>query len=162
MRKIMLLLVALAIPLAACGDDDGEGSAGGDGSPVELEGTVNDEGTAEAADGDTLEMEVDDFYFGPTFVQATPGATLTLTLTNEGEAPHTFTSDALGVDEELQPGGSTEVEVTLPDSGATLYYCRFHQGQGMQGAFFFEAGDAVRSGISGVSVPPETTGGYGY
>ena len=119
--------------------------------PCSSKGEVNDHGTEEA--GDTIEVELDDFYFGPTFMQAQPGATVTVTLNNEGDAPHTFTIDDLDVDEEVEPGDSREVEVALPDDGATLFDCRFHIAQGMQGAFFFKEGDeavqlAARAGCT--------------
>ena len=37
---------------------------------------------------------MDDFYFGPSFIKATPGETITLHLKNEGKTDHTFTSTA--------------------------------------------------------------------
>ncbi|MGH9185343.1 MAG: cupredoxin domain-containing protein [Acidimicrobiales bacterium] len=164
MRKLLTSLAAATLLFAACGDDDGgdvretgSGSESGSGSgtgdqgevPVELEGTVENHGTGEVESGG-VEVELDDFYFGPTFVKASPGEEVTLTLFNEGDANHTFTSGALDVDEELAPGDETEVTVTLPDDGATAFFCRFHQGRGMQGAFFFEEGDTVQ-GITGTS-----------
>ena len=146
MRKILLIGVALVLVTAACGDDDDGGGSGGDSSaeaPVELEGTVNDEGgSGEVSDGE-VEMELDDFYFGPTFTQADAGSSVTISLFNEGDTKHTFTIDSLGVDEELEPEATLEVEVTLPESGAVRYYCRFHADQGMQGAFYTNAGDTV-------------------
>ena len=56
-------------------------------------------------------------------------------MNNEGDSTHTFTIDGLGVDQELKPGESADIDVTLPASGTVAYYCRFHKGQGMQGAF---------------------------
>jgi plastocyanin len=142
MRKIVLIGAALILVTAACSDDDESGGGGGD-APVELEGTVNDEGgNGEVSNGE-VEMELDDFYFGPTFTQAEAGSAVTVSLFNEGDTQHTFTIDSLGIDEEVEPGATTEVEVTLPDSGAIRYYCRFHAGQGMQGAFYANAGDTV-------------------
>ena len=35
----------------------------------------------------------------------------------------------------VPPGA--EVSVTLPSSGNVVFYCRFHQAAGMQGAFYF-------------------------
>ena len=86
---------------------------------------------------------MDDFYFNPTFIQGTPGQSLTLHLKNEGKNAHTFTSAALNVDKTLQPGQDMDVQVMLPQAGATEFHCNFHQSQGMQGAFFFKTGDAV-------------------
>ena len=125
---------------------------------MELEGTVNDEGgTGEVSNGE-VEMELDDFYFGPTFTQAEAGSAVTVSLFNEGDTLHTFTIDSLGIDEEVEPGATVEVEVTLPDSGAIRYYCRLHADQGMQGAFYANAGDTV-DGLTGASSEP-TEGGW--
>jgi plastocyanin len=166
MRKLLVVLAATTVLTVACGDDDDSGSQGtaadtaseGSGpesseeeeeevaaAPVALEGDVNNKGTAEIT-GDEIEIEVDDFYFEPTFLKGTPGATVHVVLANEGDAAHTFTSDALGVDEEIAPGATVEVDVTLPMEGAVQFHCDFHDGMGMQGAFFFNEGDTVATG----------------
>jgi len=161
MRKILLVVAALLLLGAACGDDsnDSSGSASGSGSgteesttappdnapaPVTLEGDVTNHGTEDLS-GTELDLELDDFYFSPTFIKVAEGGTVTLHLTNEGEASHTFTIDSLGIDEEVAAGDSADVDVEVPDSGATAWYCRFHKGQGMQGAFFFNEGDTVNT-----------------
>jgi plastocyanin len=100
-------------------------------------GEVNNHGVAQL-EGETLEMELDDVYFEPTFVQTEPGTSATLTLHNEGDADHTFTIDELGIDEVVAAGQEAEVEVTMPQELPQRFYCRFHEGQGMQGAFFSE------------------------
>ena len=151
--KILAAAVAVALLFAACGDDDGgavrqeggsssSGSASGTGTeatgeqpPVQLEGEVNNHGTGELEDH-KLELEADDFYFNPTFVKVSGGGTATVEIENEGDTAHTFTIDGQDVDVTLQPGEKQEVEVKLPDSGQLQYYCRFHVGQGMQGAFY--------------------------
>jgi plastocyanin len=101
---------------------------------------------------------MDDFYFGPTFVQGRPGSTVTVALENEGTAPHTFTIDAVHVDVEVQPDSKGTATVTLPASGALAFYCRFHRGQGMQGAFFGTAGDKVAAASASSS---DDGGAYG-
>jgi plastocyanin len=155
MRRIIALLAALLVVLVtACGDDDGGGGSSGGGSdtPVELSGEVTNEGEADvAADGDAvdLEVELDDFYFKPTFIKAKEGQTITVELRNEGQTNHTFTNDDLGIDEEVAPDDTATVEVTVP-ADTFAFYCRFHQGRGMQGAIYTEAGAAVTgSGGSG-------------
>lgn len=146
MRSIALATV-FALAATGCGKDKPASSPGEAGTaPVALSGTVNDHGTKDVTGRDELEVEQDDFYFNPTFIKAKPGSTLKVELTNEGDVQHTFTIDALNIDETLDKGASKAVTVKLPASGAVAFYCRFHKGQGMQGAFFFNAGDSVGSG----------------
>jgi plastocyanin len=133
MRRLVVVLVAIVLS-AACGGSDDSAETGGGSPPVSLAGTTNDHGTAAATA--ELEMELDDFYFGPTFVSATAGQAFTLELENEGKEPHTFTSTALGIDEQLEPGQKRTVRVTAPQSGVALVICRIHQALGMQGAIF--------------------------
>jgi len=129
----MVVIVAAALALAGCGaDPEDEGGSASGTPPVSIEGTVNDRGTKTATD--RFEVELDDFYFGPTYIKATPGQRFTIELRNEGDAPHTFTIP--GVDEEVQPGGRRTVTVTAPQSGFVVVTCRFHVAQGMQGAIF--------------------------
>jgi plastocyanin len=151
-RRHVLALVPLTLllPLAACGDDEGDddgnadqedttgqegtsGTAGEGSAPVSLEGQVNDQGTEQLSGGE-LQMEVADNSFTPTFVEGDAGATATVALTNAGDRRHTFTIDGTDVDVTLDPGASDEAEVTLPDSGSLTFYCRFHRNAGMQGA----------------------------
>lgn len=133
MRRIVITLAVAALVLAGCGKDKESTSSGA--PPVSLSGTTNNHGSKTATG--TMEVELDDFYFGPTFVKATPGQRITLELKNEGKSTHTFTSPGLGnVDEQLAPGASKTITVTAPQAGNVTYFCRFHQGQGMQGAVY--------------------------
>jgi plastocyanin len=150
--------MALVLVTAACGGDNkpsssassgaasGSGSGSGSGTaapsgtaaatpPVSLPGTVNDHGSATVKDGDSIEMELDDFYFGPTFVTGPAGAKVKLELANEGTQSHTFTIDSAKIDQQLDKDGKATVDVTLPASGTLAFYCRFHVSGGMQGAF---------------------------
>lgn len=157
MRRAALVVGVLALVATACGGGrQGGGAASPAGPPVQLQGRVNDHGTKDLGSATELEVKLDDFFFGPTFVKASPGATLTLELANEGNAPHTFTVESLGVDETLQPGDRKQVQLTLPQSGVVNFICRFHVGQGMQGAFFFEAGATAQP------AGEQATGRYGY
>ena len=66
----------------------------------------------------------------------------------------------------LQPDQTADVQVTLPQTGATEFHCNFHQASGMQGAFFFNAGDTVAgTGAGGGNSSSSSTsnnGGYNY
>lgn len=126
--------------------------------PVALEGQVNNTETRDlTALGASVALEVQmlDFSFTPSFIKVAPGANVKMTLKNGGTlADHTFTIDSLAVDRQLKPGATDEVVVQLPQSGAFRFYCRFHAERGMQGAFFFNAGDSV----SAVTMTPAPSG----
>lgn len=167
----MILLGVLAIVAVGCGGGSSTSTsantsspAGNGSAPVSLPGQTTNKGT-KSPTGNAIDVEMDDFYFSPTFIQGTPGQTLTVHLKNEGKNAHTFTSTALNVDQTLQPDQSMDVQVTLPQSGATEFHCNFHQSQGMQGAIFFRTGDTVGgAGGAPATTAPTTTsnGGYNY
>ena len=128
---------------SASGSGSGSGSSSGTAAatsapagsaPVSLPGTVNDHGTGTVKDGGELEMELDDFYFGPTYVTGPAGAKVKIDLANEGQKGHTFTIDSAKIDQQLDPGAKATVEVTLPASGSLAFYCRVHGSGGRQGA----------------------------
>ena len=174
MHRLLVLFSVVAVLAvgAACGsdsDDDSTGSVSASGTsdaapPVKLTGTTNNHGTLDASgqgDGAEVEMELDDFYFGPTFLKAKAGQKLSLKLKNEGSAPHTFTT-AGGLDEALSPNDEKTVQVTALSSGVLVFYCRFHQGQGMQGAVYLNEGDTVQAGAgSGGSSTTVSAPAYG-
>ena len=54
---------------------------------------------------------------------------------NTGSALHNLTVESLRIDEDVQAGESITVELTLPDSGAVPFVCKYHVANGMQGAF---------------------------
>lgn len=161
MKRVLVAALLCAGALVACGDDDGAGvreiggsgdasgagsasgngaaSGGGSGAagdaPVDLEGTVNNHGIG-APDGGSIEVELDDFYFGPTFVETVSGSKVTVELHNEGDVAHTFTIEGTDIDVEVQPGDTAEAVVDVGDNLPVEFYCRFHEAQGMQGAFF--------------------------
>jgi hypothetical protein len=85
-------------------------------------------------------------------------------LKNDGQNPHTFTSTAFGIDQQVNAGETKDVQITLPQSGATEFHCKFHQqSNGMQGAFFFKDGDTVAGAGAGASSSSSSSaGGYNY
>jgi plastocyanin len=150
MRKALILSALVVLVAAGCGksNDTTKASTGGS-APVKLSGTTNAHGQKDLGSATTLEIEQDDFYFSPTYVKAQPGSSVKVELKNEGKNAHTFTIDSLNISKQVAPGGSAEVDVKLPSSGVVTFYCEFHQGMGMQGAFYFKAGTAAtNSGTS--------------
>jgi plastocyanin len=115
MRKILLAALIAALLVAACGgDDESEPAAGGDG-------------------GGATALALEDNAFSPRTIEGEPGATITLALENTGKAEHTFTIEDQDIDEELEPGGTAQVDVEVPSSGSVEFICRYHEAGGMTG-----------------------------
>jgi plastocyanin len=127
MRRRFAVTLTMVLALGfACGGDEGTIRIGGQ--------SVNVHGAEEVSGETSVEFELDDFYFEPTVLRGDAGESLTLEAFNEGNEAHTFTSDELGVDQELGPGEEASIDITFPDSGQVVFFCRFHDAQGMRGA----------------------------
>jgi plastocyanin len=136
MRKLVILLAVAALFGAGCGDDkktDTATTATTAAGASVLPAGVASHGTEKAKDG--LEVELDNFYFGPNVINATAGQVFKLDLANEGSTPHTFTIDSLGIDVTVAPDEKMEVSVTAPSAaGDVEFYCKFHKtSSNMQG-----------------------------
>ncbi|HEX5588144.1 MAG TPA: cupredoxin domain-containing protein [Acidimicrobiia bacterium] len=144
MRRVVstCVVVAATLALITVGTAIGPAAAASK-KPVKISGTVNVHGTKDVSTtaSPTLSVALENFFFSPTFVKAKAGEVITLKLANKGNVPHTFTSDALGVDEQLSPGDTMTVDITVPaGGGAFVYHCDFHGSAGMKGAVFTKAG----------------------
>jgi plastocyanin len=171
---VFSLALSLGLITAACAQEDPaiqSGGGGGDHSDAgeghEDQGTkeiageqATYHGNADVAGLSEFELELDNFYFGPTVLDGDAGEALTLSLHNEGSASHTFTIDTAGIDEELEPGAEGSVDVTFPDSGALVFYCRFHRGSGMLGALSVDG--SLDAGSGSTSTMPSGSSGYDY
>jgi plastocyanin len=124
---------ALALGLSACGGDSSSSSAE-EGGTITLDGrNANDHGTG-AVSGDETDVEVDSFYFSPTVLTGTAGQKVTLKLENESSTLHNFSLTDQNVDMDIPAGGDVTVTVTMPDSGTAVFFCKYHQTNGMVGA----------------------------
>src|SRR5262245_49375287 len=119
--------------------------------PVDLGQKVTNKGSKDVSSKSkvTIEEEIDDNYFKPTFIKAKAGEKITFKVENEGDATHTFTSDDLSVDKQLSPGKSAKFTVTVPSSGEVFqFHCQFHEALGMAGAVYTKAGASSSSSSS--------------
>jgi plastocyanin len=119
---LLVLLAAFALFAAACGGgddgDDGNGEGGGTSEPA----GGGDGGGSTA----TLSVDAVDFGFEPADLDVEPGAEVTVTFSNTGEAPHTMTADTVGLNIEADPGATAEGTFTAPDSGSIDFQCTIH------------------------------------
>jgi plastocyanin len=140
----LLSFMALAFLDAGCGGSDGGGSEDASTGTVTLEGSpANDHGTKQVSG--TAQVEMGDSYFEPTILVGVPGSELTIELTNNGVLEHNINADipqvaaAVPLDQDVRSGGGKEtVKIKFPDSGQLLFFCKYHEGDGMVGALRVE------------------------
>jgi plastocyanin len=152
--KLLVLVTVLSLAAVACGGDNTTPGAGGTTSPggtspqpTANSTPLNNQGTTDATAMSKFSVELDDYYFKPTFIKAKPGQTLNIELEQEGSNAHTFTITALNIDHQLiAKGEKKEINLTLPAGTTDVeFFCRFHGSDGMRGAFFFGAAPAALS-----------------
>ena len=135
-------------------------------APVKLGQKVNVKGTKDVSSKSSakLEMELDDKYFAPTFIKAKAGEKITLEMENEGNLPHTFTSDELAVDQQVDPGKSAKLTFTVPSDGQVFqFHCTFHESAGMAGGVYTKAGaSATATPTPAATNSSSGSGSYGY
>jgi plastocyanin len=135
-------LIVAALLVSGCGGSDGGGSDASEeaGGTITLEGTpANDHGTKQV--GSTATVELGDYYFEPTILVGSPGAEVTLELVNNGDLEHNINADipqegaAVPLDQDVRSGGGKEtVKLRFPESGQLVFFCKYHEGDGMVGA----------------------------
>jgi plastocyanin len=120
MATIVLAALAAALILACGGEEEPDygGDQGGDGS---------------TDTGQTFEVTANDFSFTPDGLSVSTREPFEVVLTNNGNAPHTFTIDEFKVEAEVAAGEKQTISVAPTLSGEFAFYCRFHKQQGMEG-----------------------------
>ena len=148
LARLLVLTLALGMVAAACSSKKSTAASTSappsspSASPTaeESSGTLtingeqaNDHGTKDVSGRDEFDLELDNFYFGPTVLKGTPGQTLKLDLENEGDVDHNFSIEAQSISQDVAPAEKQEVTVTFPQSGIVEFFCRFHRSSGMIG-----------------------------
>lgn len=112
LRRTGLVFAALLI-FSACGSEEPDtGSA--------------DSGNMEENGGDTIQVEAFDFGFEPDTISLDSGEEVSIEFNNTGGAPHTFTSEDLGVDITTEAGGNGAATVSAPEDGTYPFQCSIH------------------------------------
>jgi plastocyanin len=100
--RFTIAVAAVALLGAACGGDGG--GNGGDG-------------------GTTDSVTMVDNEFQPS--SFTAGST-TISVTNDGQALHSFTLADGGIDQDVQAGESADVDLSSLDAGSYDFICKYH------------------------------------
>jgi plastocyanin len=131
-NAFLTLILTAGLVATACGQADPEEAEGG---TITVAGmSANNHGTKDVSGESELDLELDDFYFEPTLLTGTAGQTVTIELENEGDAKHNFSLPDQAVDKDVESGQKAQVEVSFPDSGTLVFFCKYHQSMGMRGA----------------------------
>jgi plastocyanin len=130
--SLFAVVLVIALAATACRKENGTEEGG---ETITIAGQkANDHGMKDVSGESSVELEQDNFYFEPTVLEGTPGQKLTIELSNEGSALHNFSIPDQSIDQDVQPDAKGEVTVTFPDSGTLVFFCKYHQSQGMVGA----------------------------
>lgn len=125
--KVLLtaVLALLLLALAACG-------SGGVKSKASTQKTTN-HGVKNVSGLSSVDVEMDDYYFSPTLIKASPGQKLTVHLSNRGSVEHNFSIASQGIHRDVPPGKTASVRVILPRTGTITFFCKYHRARGMAG-----------------------------
>jgi len=139
--SLILMLGALAIPVAGCGGgDDSSSSSGGGGSSGGTSSNASSGGASSSGGGgQTLNLAADPngaLKFDKTSLSAKAGK-VTIVMTNKSSLPHAVAVEGNGVDKDgptVTGSGTSKVTVNLKP-GKYEFYCPVdgHKAAGMKG-----------------------------
>jgi plastocyanin len=129
----LALSALLVVSAVGCSEDEDQPPAQ-PANTVVLDGTVaNDHGSASVtASGEHVSVTAGDFFFEPTVITGPAGEAVVLDVASDSENIHNVTAE--DVDEDIGPGETVQVQLTLPDSGTAVFVCSYHRDRGMAGA----------------------------
>ena len=114
MKKALLVLLALVALLGvACGGSDDDG------------GDTSAPAPAEEEDDGAATLTAANFAFDPSSLTVAAGGTIEFT--NEDDTEHSFTIDGSDVDEDVDGGASTTVDLGSLETGTYDFYCKYHK-----------------------------------
>lgn len=156
-----LVALALALALAACGEDR-EGSVDESGGSTATTGTgTTGTGTTTtpAAAGPavaTVAMRATEFAFDPRNPRVSKPGVVTFRVRNAGNAPHALEVEGPGGEVEtdtIEPGRSATLKANLSRPGSYVLYCPVgdHESRGMKGRVTVAGGGGSSAGSTRTS-----------
>jgi plastocyanin len=94
---------------------------------------MNNHGVKNVSGLSTVRVEMDDYYFAPSVIKASPGQKLTLELSNHGTVEHNFSVPSQGISRDVPAKKAASVHVIVPRVGTIAFFCRYHKARGMSG-----------------------------
>ena len=118
---------------AANSTTSSSGGGGGYGGSGKTTSSSSSKSAGAGSSAGSSQVGAYDNYFQPKTITGKPGSTVKIELTDNGQAAHTFTVDAQGINKALTPGATATVSVKIPSSGTVQFYCQYHKSLGMTG-----------------------------
>ena len=128
MRRVLALLLSLALLMVACGGSDSSSSAGMD--HMDVHGGNIDV----AKDARTISVTATSFEFDPPSIEVEAGEAIEIKLRAE-DLEHDFVIDELGAHVAAEAGETASGGFAADEPGAYTYYCSVagHREAGMEG-----------------------------
>ena len=160
----LLTAIAVAVPLAGCGDEERE-EAGttGTGTPGTEAGTQQPSGPAAA----TVEITETEFELDPADPEVPESGVVEFALTNDGDVEHNLEVETpegeFELEQNIAPGQSATLKAELPEAGEYVIYCPVgdHRERGMEGTVTVAGGGGGGTGGTGTSPESGDPGGGG-
>jgi plastocyanin len=121
-----VLVGVLALAAAGCGggDDDGGSASATTAAPETTAASTTT--AAGGGGGDEIRLVASNFAWDTTSLEMTAGAQVSVEVTNEDSAQHSFTFDEASVDEVVPGGEDATASFTAPAAGEYEFRCKFH------------------------------------
>ena len=142
MAALLVAVATLSVAFAACGGSSKKSEST---SPTTAPGAAAS-ATKPPAGGGANNISIADFSFTPGRFNAVAGQQVSLTVSNTGQQPHTFTITGVVDSGTISPGQTKTVTFTPAQAGNLVYFCTIH-GQARM------SGQVMVSATSG-SLPP--------
>lgn len=141
MRRHLLILAAVALVSAACGNaDDHSMPMNPDGPMNPTDGGMHDEDDSPVADGARrIAVTAADFQFDPEEIRVAVGEEVAIVLTSR-DILHDFTVDELDVHVAADAEDTAEGGLRADEAGEYAFYCSVagHRAAGMKGTLLVE------------------------
>jgi|SRR5215213_6958733 len=108
-KRWVIVLSVAALVGAACGGDDSGGNGGS---------------SAAGGGGGSVQLTASNFAFDPTDLSVAAGGSFQAS--NEDDTEHNFTADDVGIDQDLDPGDTTTIDLSDVKPGTYDFHCKFH------------------------------------
>ena len=113
--RSMIVMVMVAVLVAACGGDGGETTDGGGGGGDDAGG---------GGVGSSVTLTAANFAFEPESLTAATGDSIEYM--NEDDAEHNISAEEAGLDEDVEAGSSTTVNLADVEPGTYDFICKYH------------------------------------